>query len=199
MHLATRTCLNCVPREPQLGSSHVSWLQSHRAVQTSHEDSATPVPSTWRLSHLNTLARKSCLNSSDSGAALEYNSDSFYEFDFGLDLTEPESDYTPESSDETLLSGLTQGLVIKLTPTGRFIYWPDQKPEDLVTDGASRFIACLETLPFQEGTPLPATAEENTPTEVISQSSEGYSVDRQVCAVVANGEDIPEASRHRQD
>ena len=84
--------------------------------------------------------------------------------------------------------------MIKSTLTYRFIYWPDQKPEDLVTDGASRFIACLETLPFQEGTPLPATTD--TPTEIISRSSEGYSIDRQVCAVV---EDSPETSRHHQD
>jgi hypothetical protein len=49
-------------------------------------------------------------------------------------------------------------LVKTSTPAGRFVYWPDRKPANL-TDGNSRCVAYLDSLPFQEGTPL-APAEE---------------------------------------
>jgi hypothetical protein len=64
------------------------------------------------------------------------------------------------------------------TPTGRFIYWPDRKPADL-TDGNSRCVAYLDSLPFQEGTPL-APTEEHTPTEVANTDSGLDTPDRQV-------------------
>jgi hypothetical protein len=64
------------------------------------------------------------------------------------------------------------------TPTGRFIYWPDRKPADL-TDGNSRCVAYLDSLPFQEGTPL-APTEEHTPTEVANTDSSLDTPDRQV-------------------
>jgi hypothetical protein len=60
-------------------------------------------------------------------------------------------------------------MVITSTPAGRFVYWRDRKPTDL-TDGNSRYVAYLNSLPFQEGTPL-ARAEEYTPTEVVSSDS----------------------------
>jgi hypothetical protein len=60
-------------------------------------------------------------------------------------------------------------LVITSTPASRFIYWPDRKPMDL-TDGNSRYVAYLDSLPFQERTPL-APTEEHTPTEVASTDS----------------------------
>jgi hypothetical protein len=59
------------------------------------------------------------------------------------------------------LSRPASGLVITSTLAGRFVYWPDRKPADLI-DGNSRYVACLDSLPFQEGTPL-ARAEEYTP------------------------------------
>jgi hypothetical protein len=67
------------------------------------------------------------------------------------------------------LSGLATGLVITSTPTGKFIYWLDRKPADLI-DGNSCCVAYLDSLPFQEGTPL-APTEENTPTEVATTDS----------------------------
>jgi hypothetical protein len=79
---------------------------------------------------------------------------------------------------EQPLSGPASGLVITSTPTGRFVYWPDCKPADL-TDGNSRCVAYLDSLPFQEGTPL-APAEEHTPTEVATSDSSLGSPDRQV-------------------
>jgi hypothetical protein len=83
---------------------------------------------------------------SDSNPASCYYSDSSYEFDFGSDPDEPESE---NSTTEQPLSGPATGLVITSTPAGRFVYWPDRKPADL-TDGNSRCVAYLDSLPFQE-------------------------------------------------
>jgi hypothetical protein len=76
------------------------------------------------------------------------------------------------------LSGPASGLVITSTPAGRFVYLPDCKPAD-VTEGNSRCVAYLDSLPFQEGTPL-APAEEHTPKEVATSDSSLGSPDRQV-------------------
>jgi hypothetical protein len=112
---------------------------------------------------------------SDSNPISGYYSDSSYEFDFGADPDEPESEtYTMEQP----LSGPASGLVITSTPAGRFVYWPDRKPADL-TDENSRCVAYLDSLPFQEGTPL-APTEEHTPTEVATSDSSLGSPDRQV-------------------
>jgi hypothetical protein len=111
----------------------------------------------------------------DSNPISGYYSDSSYEFDFGADPNEPESEnYTTEQP----LSGPASGLVITSTPADRFVYWPDRKPADL-TDMNSRCIAYLDSLPFPEGTPL-APAEEHTPTEVATSDSSLGSPDRQV-------------------
>jgi hypothetical protein len=112
---------------------------------------------------------------SDSNPVSGYYSDSSYEFDFGADPDEPESE---NHTTEQPLSGPASGLVITSTPAGRFVYWPDRKPADL-TDGNSRCVAYLDSLPFQEGTPL-APAEEHTPTEVVTSDSSLGSPDRQV-------------------
>jgi hypothetical protein len=64
------------------------------------------------------------------------------------------------------------------TPARRFVYWPDRKPDDLIS-GDSRYITYLDSLPFQEGTPL-ARAEEYTPTEVASSDSSLGNPDHQV-------------------
>jgi hypothetical protein len=82
--------------------------------------------------------------SSDSNPASGYYSDSSYEFDFGSDPDEPESE---NSTIEQPLSGPASGLVITSTPAGRFVYWPDRKPADL-TDGNSHCVAYLDSLPF---------------------------------------------------
>jgi hypothetical protein len=112
---------------------------------------------------------------SDSNPISGYYSDSSYEFDFRVDTNEPEFEtYTMEQ----LLSGPSSGLVITSTPTVRFVYWPDRKPADL-TDENSRCVAYLDSLSFQEGTPL-APTEEHTPTEVATSDSSLGSPDRQV-------------------
>jgi hypothetical protein len=112
---------------------------------------------------------------SDSNPVSGYYSDSSYEFDFGSDPDEPESEtFTTEQP----LLGPATGLVITSTPARRFVYWPDRKPADL-TDGNSRCVAYHDSLPFQEGTPL-APAEEHTPTEVATNDSSLGSPDRQV-------------------
>jgi hypothetical protein len=72
--------------------------------------------------------------SSDSNPASDYYSDSSYEFDFGSDPVEPESE---DITTEQPLSGPATGLVITSMPAGRFVYWPDRKPADL-TDGNLR-------------------------------------------------------------
>jgi hypothetical protein len=100
---------------------------------------------------------------SDSNPLFGFYSDSAYEFDFGSDPKDPESE---DNSTEQPLSGPASGLVITSTPAERFIYWLDRKPADLIS-GDSRYIAYLGSRPFQEGTPL-ARAEEYTPTEVAS-------------------------------
>jgi hypothetical protein len=79
---------------------------------------------------------------------------------------------------EQPLSGPASGPVITSTPAGRFVYWPDRKPADLI-DENSRCVAYLDSLPFQEGTPL-APTEEHTPTEVATSDSSLGSPDRQV-------------------
>jgi hypothetical protein len=112
---------------------------------------------------------------SDSNPVSGYYSDSSYEFDFGSDPDEPESE---TSTTEQPLSGPATGLVITTTPVGRFVYWPDRKPADL-TDGNSCYNAYLDSLPFQEGTPL-SPAEEHTPSELATTDSRLGSPNRQV-------------------
>jgi hypothetical protein len=77
---------------------------------------------------------------------------------------------------EQPLLGPASGLVIASTPTDKFVYWPDRKPADL-TDENSCCVAYLDSLPFQEGTPL-APTEEHTPTEVATCDSSIGSPDR---------------------
>jgi hypothetical protein len=112
---------------------------------------------------------------SDFNPLFGFYSDSAYEFDFGSDPEDPES---KDNSTEQPLSGPTSGLVITSTPAGRFVYWPDRKAVDLI-DGNSHYVAYLDPLPFQEGTPL-TRAEEYTPTEVACSDSSLGNPDRQV-------------------
>jgi hypothetical protein len=112
---------------------------------------------------------------SDSNPISGYYSDSSYEFDFEVDPDEPEFE---TNTMKQLLSGPASGLVITSTPAGRFVYGPDRKPVDL-TDKNSRCVAYLDSLPFQEETPL-APTEEHTLTEVATSDSSLGSPDRQV-------------------
>jgi hypothetical protein len=114
-------------------------------------------------------------HASDSNLLFGFYSDSAYKFDFGSDPEDPESE---NNSTEQPLSGPAAGLVITSTPAGRFVYWPDRTPADLA-GGNSHCVAYLDSLPFQEGTPL-APAGEHTPTEVGTSDSSLGSPDRQV-------------------
>jgi hypothetical protein len=89
-------------------------------------------------------------HASDSNPLSRFYSDSAYEFDFGSNPEDPESE---DNSTEHPLSGPASGLVITSTPAGRFVYWPERKPADLIS-GDSRYVAYIDSLPFQEGTPL---------------------------------------------
>jgi hypothetical protein len=120
-------------------------------------------------------------HASDSNPLSGFYSDFTYEFDFGSDPKDPESE---DNSTEQPLSGPASGLVITSTPAGRFIYWPDRKPVDLI-DRNSRYVAYLDSLLFQEGTPLSRT-EENTPTKVASSDSGLGNPDRQVFMAVGD-------------
>jgi hypothetical protein len=111
----------------------------------------------------------------DSNPLSGFYSDSAYEFDFGSDPEDPES---KDNTTEHPLSGPSSGLVITSTPAGRFVYCPDRKPTDLIS-GNSCYVAYIDSLPFQEGTPL-ARADSNTPTEVASTESSLGTPDRQV-------------------
>jgi hypothetical protein len=130
-------------------------------------------------------------HASDSNPLSRFYSDSAYEFDFGSDPEDPESE---DNSTEHPLSGPASGLVITSTPDGRFVYWPDRKPADLIS-GDSRYVAYINSLPFQEGTPL-ARADSNTPTEVAASESSLGTPDRQV--FMAAG-DTPGSSGTAQD
>jgi hypothetical protein len=114
-------------------------------------------------------------HASDSNPLSEFYSNSAYEFDFGSD---PEDSESEDNSTEHPLSGPASGLVITSTPAGRFVYWPDHKPADLLS-GDSRYVAYIDSLPFQEGTPL-ARADSNTSTEVAPSESSLGTPDRQV-------------------
>jgi hypothetical protein len=130
-------------------------------------------------------------HTSDSKPLSGFYSDSVYEFDFGSDPEDPKSE---DNTTEQPLSGPASGLVITSTPTGRFVYWPDRKPADLIS-GDSRYVAYLDSLPFQEGTPLTQT-EEYPPTEVACSDSSLGNPDRQVFMAA---DDTPGPSGMAQD
>jgi hypothetical protein len=124
-------------------------------------------------------------HASDSNPLSSFYSDSAYEFDFGSDPEDPESE---DNTTEHPLSGPTSGLVITSTPAGRFVYWPDRKPADLIS-GDSRYVTYIDSLPFQEGTPL-ARAYSYSPTEVASSESSLGTPDRQVFMPPATRQDL---------
>jgi hypothetical protein len=128
---------------------------------------------------------------SDSSPLAKFYLNPDYEFDFGSDPEEPESE---DNSTELPLSGPASGLVITSTPAGRYVYGPDRKPADLIK-GDSRYVAYIDSLPFQEGTPL-ARADSGTPTEVAPSESSLGTPDRQV--YMAAG-DTPGPSGTAQD
>jgi hypothetical protein len=131
------------PRErPTRGPRNVS--RAHTEALSSRRAGKEPVP------EYNLDSDTVPGHASDSNPLADFYSDSTYEFDFGSDLEDPESE---DNTTEHPLSGPASGLVITSTPAGRFVNWPDRKPTDLIS-GDSRYIAYLDSLPFQERTPL---------------------------------------------
>jgi hypothetical protein len=184
--------------EPATQPSHVVSPPRERSTRGPRNLSRarTEAPSTCRagkepVPEYNSDSDAAPGHASDSNSLSGFYSDSAYEFDFGSDPEDPESE---DNSTEQPLSGPASGLVITFTPAGRFVYWPDRKPADLIS-GDSRYVAYLDSLPFQEGTPL-ARAEEYTPTEVASSDSSLGNPDRQV--FMAAG-DTPEPSGMADD
>jgi hypothetical protein len=80
----------------------------------------------------------------DSNPLSGFYSDSSYEFDFGSDPDEPESE---NNTTEQPLSGPASGLVITSAPAGRFVYWLNRKSA-VLEGGNSRCVAYLDSLPF---------------------------------------------------
>jgi hypothetical protein len=83
-------------------------------------------------------------HSLDSNPLSGFYSDSAYEFDFGSDPEDPESE---DNTNEQPLSGPASELVIMSTPAGRFVRCTDRKPADLISRD-SCYIAYLDSLPF---------------------------------------------------
>jgi hypothetical protein len=168
--------------EPATQPSHVVSPPSERFTRGPHNLSRarTEAPSTRRagkepIPEYNSDSDTAPGHPSDSNLLFGFYSDSAYKFDFGSD---PEAPKSEDNSSEQPLSGPASGLVITSTPARRFVYWPDRKPADLIS-GNSSYVAYLDSLPFQEGTPL-ARAEEYTPTKVASSYSSLGNPDRQV-------------------
>jgi hypothetical protein len=178
--------------------SHVVSPPRERSTRAPHNLSRarTEAPSTRRVGkepvpEYNSDSDTAPGHASDSNPLSGFYSDSAYEFDFRSNPEDPESE---DNTTEQPLSGPASGLVITSTLAGRFVYWPDHKPTDLIS-GDSHCVAYLDSLPFQEGTPL-ARAEEYTPTEVVSSDSNLGNPDRQV--FMAAG-DTPGPSGMAQD
>jgi hypothetical protein len=192
------TSLWAIACEPAAQPSHVVSQPRERSTRGPRNLSRarTEAPSTRQagkehVPEYNSDSYTAPGHASDSNPLSGFYSDSAYEFDFGSD---PEDSEFEDNTTEQPLSGSASGLVITSTPAGRFVYWPDRKPADLIS-GDSRYIAYLDSLPFQEGTPL-ARGDSYTPTEVASSDSSLGNPDRQFFMVVG---DTPGPSGTAQD
>jgi hypothetical protein len=143
--------------EPAAQPSHVVSPPRERSTRSPRifSRARTEAPSSRRadkepVHEYNSDSDTASDHASDSNPLSGFYSDSAYEFDFGSDPEDPESE---GNTTDQPLSGPASGLVIMSTPAGRFVYWPDRKPADLIS-GDSRYVAYVDSLPFQEGTPL---------------------------------------------
>jgi hypothetical protein len=126
------------PERSTHGPRNVS--RAHAEAPSSHRAGKEPVP------EYNSDSDTALGHASDSNPLSGFYSDSAYEFDFGLDPEDPESE---DNTTEHRLSEPASGLVITSTPARRFVYWPDRQPAYLIS-GDSRYVAYLDSLPFQE-------------------------------------------------
>jgi hypothetical protein len=184
--------------EPATQPSHVVPTPSERSTRGPRilSRTRTEAPSSRRagkepVPEYNSDSDTAPGHTSDSNPLSGFYSDSAYEFDFGSD---PEDSESEDNTTAHPLSGSASGLVITSTPARRFVYWPDRKPADLIS-GDSRYVAYIDSLPFQQGTLL-ARADSNTPTEVASSEPSLGTPDRQV--FMAAG-DTPGPSGTAQD
>jgi hypothetical protein len=159
--------------------------RAHTEAPSSRRAGKEPVP------EYNSDSDTASGHASDSNPLSGFYLDSAYEFDFGSDPEDPESE---DNSTEHPLSAPASRLLITYTPAVRFVYWPDRKPADLIS-GDSRYVAYIDSLPFQEGTPL-ARADSNTPTEVAASESSLGTPNRQVFMAA---DDTPGPSGTAQD
>jgi hypothetical protein len=109
-------------REPSARGPRI-LSRARTEAPSSRRDGKEPVP------EYNSDSDTAPGHASDSNPLSEFYSNSAYEFDFGSDPEEPESE---DNSTEHPLSGPASGLVITSTPAQRFVYWPDRKPADLI-------------------------------------------------------------------
>jgi hypothetical protein len=138
--------------EPAAQPSHVVSPPRERSTRGPHNLSRarTEAPSSRRagkepVPEYNSNSDIAPSHASDSNPLSDFYSDSAYEFDFGSDPEDPESE---DNTTEQPLSGPASGLVITSTPARRFIYWPDRKPADLIS-GDSCYVAYLDSLLFR--------------------------------------------------
>ncbi|CAN6330357.1 unnamed protein product [Urochloa humidicola] len=195
-------------REPELKTHYNSaltqaWIELFESTPNSHGPIHLPPPMPFglrsasaayqaALPKLQRLGKEATLEYySDSEIIPDYYSDSEIIPDYYSQSSDYELDYGSDEYEEKLLTGSAQGLVITSTPAGRFVYWPDQKPSDLAVDNNSRLVACLDNLPYQEGSPL---QDEGSDTELVTPSTSGdYLPSREIFVV-----DTPEGHRQNQ-
>jgi hypothetical protein len=115
--------------EPAAQPSHVDSPPRERSARAPRNLSRarTGAPSTRRagkepVPEYNSDSDTTLGRASDSKPLFGFYSGSSYEFDFGSDPEDPESE---DNSTEQPLSGPASGLVITSTPAGRFIYCPE--------------------------------------------------------------------------
>jgi hypothetical protein len=109
------------PLEPSAHGPRI-LSRARTGAPTSRRASKEPVP------EYNSDSDAAPDHASGSNPLSEFYSNPDYEFDFGSDPEESESE---DNSTELPLSGPASGLVIASTPAGRYVYWPDRKPADL--------------------------------------------------------------------
>jgi hypothetical protein len=103
-----------VPSHPERSTRGPRVLsQARTGAPSSRRAGKKPVP------EFNSDSDTAPGHASDSNPLSEFYSDSAYEFDFGSDPEDPESD---GNSTEHPLSVLASGLLITFTPAGRFVY-----------------------------------------------------------------------------
>jgi hypothetical protein len=112
--------------EPSAQPSHVvSPPREHSTCGPSNLSRArTEAPSSCRagkepIPEYNSDSDTAFVHTSDSNPLSGFHSDSAYEFDFGSDPEDPESE---DNTTEQPLSGPASGLVITSTPAGRFVH-----------------------------------------------------------------------------